>query len=801
MSNNIEKKRKFLQFQLSNRFSNTMPNALYQALNNPSRKTENCAYRINKYVSENQNFVSEFYNTMNSTHKKGLYLFDAPQGSGKTSFLMSWAFGPAGKMPEPTVIVEPKKSNINQLKATYPALAILTGDTQATVDGSKLYPVTQYTPLVVCTPELAAKAVYLLKKLFGYVANIVLDEAHDLISAIPSYRDSEKFYHMLNETLLNQSSNIICITATPEPLTFINFDKIFKLVSESQLGTDLFEIVDIRNEDSRHMSMAACYAATIKEQLAANQMPMLILLENKTSIEKIADILGKEGYQCLTVHSGNVKDTPVMNSIISSQTLPAIYEGRFVDVIFTTSTIISGVTINPNVQLGQAQFIPAAIIEDMYKTDLSALSQFFCRLRYNTPKTVLFKRGFKSMPKKALTLQQCYNTIYHQTSMLNSTSIFANSNCAGYNTEVISNINAIYDCDSQSYDMFAIFCNALAERDARLYGHNEAFLSELSNTYPLKKSNCISRNFLNRTQLGLACDAKSLEEAREIKATRKEQKTTIVKAALKAGSIEKIFSKEQKQTLTQEDKDFITVMKSEMKTLNLANQIGGIGKVKEVVEKMAEGGMSQKAVNKAEFDIFRATAMSACGRRPLLELARQDENYVKRLLKKYNFNVPEIMKTLKMIRTSKYYRHLDGFDLGLTASETYALLYYSRNEHQFYENIRKLNAEFTIDAYMDEKKTDEVAKDSIMGQELAVLLNVVLDEKKNIRYTPGTTLSQSDIKAIAKHLDENVPVYAVFNQGPTTASQVLMMLSDILNGHIENDSFVYTGGFAKFSLK
>ena len=61
MSNNIEKKRKFLQFQLSNRFSNTMPNALYQALNNPSRKTENCAYRINKYVSENQNFVSEFY--------------------------------------------------------------------------------------------------------------------------------------------------------------------------------------------------------------------------------------------------------------------------------------------------------------------------------------------------------------------------------------------------------------------------------------------------------------------------------------------------------------------------------------------------------------------------------------------------------------------------------------------------------------------------------------------------------------------------------------------------------------------
>ena len=642
----------------------------------------------------------------------------------------------------------------------------MTGDTQATVDGSKLYPVTQYTPLVVCTPELAAKAVYLLKKLFGYVANIVLDEAHDLISAIPSYRDSEKFYHMLNETLLNQSSNIICITATPEPLTFINFDKIFKLVSESQLGTDLFEIVDIRNEDSRHMSMAACYAATIKEQLAANQMPMLILLENKTSIEKIADILGKEGYQCLTVHSGNVKDNPVMNSIISSQTLPAIYEGRFVDVIFTTSTIISGVT-----------------------------------LRYNTPKTVLFKRGFKSMPKKALTLQQCYNTIYHQTSMLNSTSIFANSNCAGYNTEVISNINAIYDCDSQSYDMFAIFCNALAERDARLYGHNEAFLSELSNTYPLKKSNCISRNFLNRTQLGLACDAKSLEEAREIKATRKEQKTTIVKAALKAGSIEKIFSKEQKQTLTQEDKDFITVMKSEMKTLNLANQIGGIGKVKEVVEKMAEGGMSQKAVNKAEFDIFRATAMSACGRRPLLELARQDENYVKRLLKKYNFNVPEIMKTLKMIRTSKYYRHLDGFDLGLTASETYALLYYSRNEHQFYENIRKLNAEFTIDAYMDEKKTDEVAKDSIMGQELAVLLNVVLDEKKNIRYTPGTTLSQSDIKAIAKHLDENVPVYAVFNQGPTTASQVLMMLSDILNGHIENDSFVYTGGFAKFSLK
>lgn len=801
MSNNIEKKRKFLQFQLSNRFSNTMPNALYQALNNPSRKTENCAYRINKYVSENQNFVSEFYNTMNSTHKKGLYLFDAPQGSGKTSFLMSWAFGPAGKMAEPTVIVEPKKSNINQLKATYPALAILTGDTQTTLDGSKLYPVTQYTPLVVCTPELAAKAVYLLKKLFGYVANIVLDEAHDLISAIPSYRDSEKFYHMLNETLLNQSSNIICITATPEPLTFINFDKIFKLVSESQLGTDLFEIVDIRNEDSRHMSMAACYAATIKEQLAVNQMPMLILLENKTSIEKIADILGKEGYQCLTVHSGNVKDNPVMNSIISSQTLPAIYEGRFVDVIFTTSTIISGVTINPNVQLGQAQFIPAAIIEDMYKTDLSALSQFFCRLRYNTPKTVLFKRGFKSMPKKALTLQQCYNTIYHQTSMLNSTSIFANSNCAGYNTEVISNINAIYDCDSQSYDMFAIFCNALAERDARLYGHNEAFLGELSNTYPLKKSNCISRNFLNRTQLGLACDAKDLEEAREIKATRKEQKTTIVKAALKAGSIENIFSKEQKQALTQEDKDFITVMKSEMKTLNLANQIGGIEKVKEVVEKMAEGGMSQKAVNKAEFDIFRAAAMSACGRRPLLELARQDENYVKRLLKKYSFNVPEIMKTLKMIRTSKYYRHLDGFDLGLTASETYALLYYSRNEHQFYENIRKLNAEFTIDAYMDEKKTDEVAKDSIMGQELTVLLNVVLDEKKNIRYTPGTTLNQSDIKAIAKHLDENVPIYAVFNQAPTTASQVLMMLSDTLNGHIENDSFVYTGGFAKFSLK
>ena len=90
MSNNIEKKRKFLQFQLSNRFSNTMPNALYQALNNPSRKTENCAYRINKYVSENQNFVSEFYNTMNSTHKKGLYLFDAPQGSGVSEPVVFW---------------------------------------------------------------------------------------------------------------------------------------------------------------------------------------------------------------------------------------------------------------------------------------------------------------------------------------------------------------------------------------------------------------------------------------------------------------------------------------------------------------------------------------------------------------------------------------------------------------------------------------------------------------------------------------------------------------------------------------
>lgn len=807
--------KKYYQFNLSNKFSNIMPNDLYNLLTNSANQTITKEYQIQKYINENQNFLQDFHNlsmSFSALWKKGLHLIHAPQGSGKTSFIMNFVFTPrpyTSNIPDwlpPTIIVEPKKSNIAQLAEKYPDIAVLTGDTQI-VDGVQQYPVNITTPIVVCTPELAAKARKLLNQLFGYVEYLILDEAHDLLTSIPTYRNADQFFDMLKETLLD-TTQTFCITATPEPLSFMHFDTIFKFSAVQKLGANLCEIVNIENKDIKHISMASCYVAALKEQLSLNYAPMLVLVENKTLIKKMMQQMKEENYHCLSIYSGNCQDNLIMDSIVQKEMLPAFDEtGHPVDVIFATSTIISGITIKPNPELGNRQYITTAIIEDMYKTDLAGLSQFFCRLRYQSAKTVILKRKAKEAPKKMLTLDQCQKIIQSYAGMLSNHSMFAESSFTGYNEETVFNLNAIYDCDKRDFDYFAIFCNSLSERDARLYNHDQEFLAELLHTYTFPQYNIVGRTYETRMQVGLASDTE-IKTTKECKEEKKKEKKEYIEKVLNTEVVEKVFSKEKGKMIQEDVREFTSVLRKEMSVLQIAYQFGGAQKVNEVMKSMADNNATQKTLKKTEFEMYRDAAISHPTQQlhiTYLELCKYDMDYVRARLRGMFYDkatIEQIVENIKFVKTNIYSRFISNFDFTTGIADLISILQNSKTETEFLRNLRTYSAVRIVHAYQTGTSEQVLNKDSVMGQELNCLLKAITDKNRRLIIKPNTIYANTDFQQLAQYLQENVVLYAAFNKKTVTVKQIKTMFSDILHGYWNKDgSFVIGNGFRKLKFK
>lgn len=708
------------KINVTDKYSNVISQSLYNKLTS-IKTTAKKEFSIAHYASEDSAFVNEFTSTINGGDK--LFLLEAPQGTGKTTFLMQQITS----SQDITLIVEPKKTNIMQLVSDYNAVAF-TSDAIKEAESIGKYLITSKTKVVVATPELAAYAYELLTKYTGAVKYFIIDEAHDIIASIPSYRDIQGFFETLENVLNNDVTKVLFVTATPEPIEFITFDTTFKLIPEKSLFSGDMHCYFV-SSTNKYISQSQALALKLSEIKSTTNAPMLCYYDSKSKIQKAMDNLSIMGYNCLSITADDKTDSVVYKSIVNNKVLPAFQNGRIVDFIFTTSTIISGISIKENEALGQYQYVPCMIIDSADKVNVANFQQFACRLRYDVPATYVMQLSNSDKTKTVLDKDAITDKIMDslkETSIVrNFTGIACEVNYIG---KTVTDFSGLF-YQSGDIDQFAVATNALIERDNRLFGKKNvnalvATLRRHLNIGELQVYNCVYDNSFDRFT-GINNNDKEL-----VKASKKQARMDAVNALnCDSDLIDRTFRRMDKTV----ENDVITVsngLRNEMNTLNMAYAIGGADAVKDYLSKD-----NQHSIAKAQFEIEKSVGLVNIGSSTILEMA-----------------ISGAYKTLSVPMTSKQRAMLDSFTKTSVFKDC-ANLYNStgsinevidvlRNSEKNYDltKIKRRNQARHIACLLQENNIgfDFYADhDFILGQEVCLMIRLATADNQNFIYHDG----------------------------------------------------------------
>ena len=766
---------------------------------------------VEKYCGNDVNFRQAFDDSLKNPSDK-LMLFSANMGSGKTTYMFEKFLQADYSHPKNAVlIVEPKKTNINQLKAIYKnKITAYTGNTKKTAAVTRQSKSESFVPvmsedyligkdssnIIVTVPELADEAYELILKYKGHVDFVVIDEAHDVICNLPLYRNTTGLFDMLSKTIVSNTTKIIMTTATPEPLSWICFNKIIHVTAMHPINSGVFRNIAITKTEHNRMSFDKIAAETLRREYDLTKCPKIVYFEDKKAIAVHIEENEAHGYHSICVTADNIDDNFVVQSIIDKGMLPA-YDpntNQPITFIYVTSTIISGLSIKANPELKNKQYVPYVITKNRNQLNVANIEQVVCRLRYDVPVTGhIFKAVGKPEKNNGMYAlapvdeATCKVRLSAEGAARN---LFKLREFANRQTNRISLENE-YGRKDRKIQMdpellknmsdFSVYLHAQKEHDERLYGENrlDALMEELSAHLFFTSSVFVPYIFSEYSNV--------LEDT---KGNRKEKRKNARMA------IEKMKEENIPITALFEEKPCETVRNAQdalrpyIADISNAIAIGRPDLADILLEAIASPKDVVKEIKNAKFAIEKQTLLTPVSVNVNTKTA--DGSFMKApsvyeiiATKKENL-YPELETLFSRIKRSDAYRSISSMsDRGMVQSIADAEEYLSRQKESFNPRALKRAADTSVlaQAYcnnLDITVTNTNEKFS-HGKEIEVLMKQLYNlTASSWNYEDGHVFTNTDLNAMADMMQS---VMSQFNTDTHTyeysAHTVRRMLFDL----------------------
>lgn len=471
----------------NDKLTGKIDNKLYSHMVDVKRENRKFTWQVNGYITDDDTFMQKWYG---GELTRGQYhLFTSKPGTGKSTLFL------ASDLPEDVcmVIAEPTKSICSQNSYKYQKdVCVIHSDSHGHVQRN----IRKY----VVTAELCSPVVQNIRQVFSDKHIwIVIDEAHELLFDNAAFRNGATTSILETVCNLRADDKAFFVTATPEALDNMQFDSRIMLYSGQPILSGTLNIMSTRITNGR-ITWTSAYAHEIGELVNTSGRPVLCFINNVSQMEKIASRLESNGYHTVRVDAGN---RSVMDFVEKHGYLPACDNSglmtKKIDVILTTSVILSGLNIHKNPQLGKTQYIPCFLSDKADYFNTSELKQFFTRTRYDVPCITLIKKecvNHNGYDVKATSVDKLESIIQD----IIRPAVYGSVNGRGYmENESISGTESFLDekdklTDDLTFfdkqhnflngDSFAIHACAWNNYNSRLYvdSNRDALLQDLRNT-------------------------------------------------------------------------------------------------------------------------------------------------------------------------------------------------------------------------------------------------------------------------------------------------------------------------------
>lgn len=794
---NTNQKYTGLNIDIIPNYCSKMSERLYKKLSYP-RETKIRNFQIERYLSQDMAFLNDFTEVMAfqqvnyqmmPKYRDNLILLQAHQGTGKTTFLLN-QFSQDNKV---VLLVEPKKTNIEQITKKYPFAVAFTADSITDAKQNSCQLIDGFTRFVVCVPELALKAYRLLMCAHGRVDYCVLDEAHDIMTSVPSYRETANLFDMIEIALDGNYTKILFVTATPESLSFIHFDDIYKITANNELSADYLQFIQVKTLDPKHIPMTKVYAAKLMEMKKKTANPYVVFLESKNMIDRLKEILTLEGFCCGSITAEDAaQNNPFLNTIVNAQMLPIAVNGRPIDFIFVTSTVVSGISICKNPVLGDRQYQPVILADEPFKVDIAVYQQFLCRFRYHLHHVCIFTKML-DQSKKIISVKELVAAIKIYTKNVKEKISLINEQTS-YVQEFLENYQAITNPETHGIDEFAVYCNAFREANCRLYGHKEMFVQAiLSHFHALNPVQYFTYTPASYQDLAYStAEALSVEEQKIIRSNQKMEAAQFIMQHPE--EIKTLFAADSQKTIALEVCNMMNQLRTETNTLSLAYKIGKEDMVVKHLETICQSEDSQKQISYSKFDIEKMAAFTelhiGSNITTVLEIALTDIDINQLRLSAKNKNiVAEFKNTELFTLTKKIYAVVLNLDL-------------IKERYQHFENYndiknwcRLINSRKMAHAYCNQEITIQDMKQMyLQGEELSLIIESLSQLGKfQIFTTPSTVITMPELQWIALQLNNAMQMCQLTGKRPYTELTILRILSDLIPLQKYQDGYFSTG--------
>lgn len=304
------------------------------ALQEVQERIETEVIRVKKYIPNDV--------AIELLERKEKLIVNSPTGSGKTSAFMTAFKSLASSKFDFFIFVAPTIALSEQIAMNHNVTCAKGGIkglknmiVRKAIDGERVF---------VSTYDKAAELISFLQKGIDYEDNpkpsfyLVYDEVHKLTEAY-NYRFST--IDQLNE-LADMATSLIGLTGTPDDLYKKEFDKLIKIENGVRESTNIdyrvFTYDTTENGVTTPENADLMLIPVVRGLL--QQTRVLMFINNKERIQRIARLLKREGINVQTVTSDKRQSTTYTN-IVEKSTI-----GEDFQVVISTSILADGVSLN-----------------------------------------------------------------------------------------------------------------------------------------------------------------------------------------------------------------------------------------------------------------------------------------------------------------------------------------------------------------------------------------------------------------------------------------------------------------------
>lgn len=364
-------------------------------------------FKIHTYITENNNKIANEI-LFHALDKKQRMLLISAMKTGKTTFIMKYLSDILKSSGIQLIFVTPVKSLMNDISSKYKIIKC-----NGNVKEIKL---NNNTP-VLTTPESMHKVISTCeeenKDFF-----IVYDEMHQVVTNADFRKALYEALEYYNKELC---IGLLGMTATPEPLENINFDKTFEIVVENKfIQADKTLIVKNFTKNADNMFNFIKYMKKIN-----NNRLMIARINNRDTIKLIKDKLSN----CMAWYRTSNEKKESDDYIKDMQSLDDVLTGKDlkgVDYLLCTSLIDVGVEIQLEEKPIVIDFLDntSTVIDDI---------QFVGRFRQGIKELYLVGKlnKEKSSTKPLNLFKECFIKEYNERLEVNKNTVIALNNYIG----------------------------------------------------------------------------------------------------------------------------------------------------------------------------------------------------------------------------------------------------------------------------------------------------------------------------------------------------------------------------------